>query len=95
MRYLVTSEAQSIWVRRGGALSVNTAVPDYPDDISARAARVLATADTFRFDGSDLMPEAMNQAFWGAILDFTRDQTQLPTILEHLDVVRASAYGGP
>ena len=24
-----------LWVRRGGALSVNTAVTDYPDDISA------------------------------------------------------------
>jgi alpha-glucoside transport system substrate-binding protein len=44
MRYLVTPEAQSIWVKRGGALSVNTSVTDYPDDISKRAAEVLSSA---------------------------------------------------
>jgi alpha-glucoside transport system substrate-binding protein len=94
MRYLVTADAQSIWVRRGGALSVNAKVTDYPDELSARAAHVLATAQTFRFDGSDLMPEAMNEAFWAAILEFTRDQSRLPHILEQLDVVQASAYSG-
>jgi hypothetical protein len=40
------------------------------------------------------MPEAMNQAFWKAVLDFTRDQSRLPAILESLDVVQASAYEG-
>ena len=34
MSYLLTPEAQSIWVARGGALSVNVNVTDYPDDIS-------------------------------------------------------------
>jgi len=92
MRYLVTSEAQSIWVRRGGALSGNIRVTDYPDRLSQRAAEVLTGAKRFRFDASDSMPQAMNEAFWQAVLDFTQDQTRLSEILEHLDAIRRTAY---
>jgi alpha-glucoside transport system substrate-binding protein len=88
MRYLVTPEAQSIWVKRGGALSVNTSVTDYPDDISKRAAQVLSSASQFRFDASDLMPEQMNAAFLQAMVDYTRDQSQLDNILARLDDVQ-------
>jgi alpha-glucoside transport system substrate-binding protein len=88
MRYLVTPEAQSIWVKRGGALSVNTSVTDYPDDISRRAAAVLSSASQFRFDASDLMPEQMNAAFLQAMVDYTRDQGSLDSILGHLDDVQ-------
>jgi alpha-glucoside transport system substrate-binding protein len=49
MSYLLTPEAQSIWVGRGGALSVNTKVTNYPDDISARSAQILHQ----RRNGSD------------------------------------------
>jgi len=92
--YLVTPEAQAIWVGRGGALSANSKVTNYPDDVSKRSAEILASAKIFRFDGSDLMPEAMNNAFWKAMLDFTKDQAKLDAILGELDDVQASAYGG-
>jgi len=88
MRYLVTPEAQSIWVQRGGALSVNTSVTDYPDEISKRAASVLSSASQFRFDASDLMPEQMNAAFLQAMVDYTRDKGGLDDILVHLDEVQ-------
>jgi alpha-glucoside transport system substrate-binding protein len=94
MAYLVTPEAQAIWVERGGALSANTKVTSYPDDISKRSAEILANAGVFRFDGSDLMPVAMNDAFWKAILDYVKDPGQLDTILADLDSVQTSAYGG-
>jgi alpha-glucoside transport system substrate-binding protein len=48
----------------------------------------------FRFDGSDLMPVAMNDAFWKAILDYVQDPSQLDAILANLDTVQTSAYGG-
>lgn len=92
MRYLVTPEAQSIWVQRGGALSVNLQVTAYPDAISRRAADVLRTAERFRFDASDLMPEHMNDAFLQAMLDFTRDPGELDLILNTLESVRLRAY---
>jgi alpha-glucoside transport system substrate-binding protein len=88
MSYLLTAEAQSIWVGRGGALSVNTKVTNYPDDISARSAQILTSAERFRFDASDLMPEQMNGAFLQAVVDFVRDQSQLDSILQSLDQVQ-------
>ena len=36
MKYLVTAEAQDIWVKIGGALSANKNATSYPDDISKR-----------------------------------------------------------
>jgi alpha-glucoside transport system substrate-binding protein len=95
MAYLVTPEAQSIWVRRGGALSVNVHVSDYPDEISRRAAAILASADRFRFDASDLMPEQMNAAFLQAVLDYVRDPSALDDILERLDSVQRSTLTLP
>jgi alpha-glucoside transport system substrate-binding protein len=88
MRYLVTPEAQEIWVQRGGALSVNTSVTNYPDEISKRAALVLSNASQFRFDASDLMPEQMSAAFTQAMVDYTRDPSSLDNILAHLDDVQ-------
>ena len=67
MKYLVTAEAQDIWVKIGGALSANKNATSYPDDISKRSAELLPNAKIFAFDASDLMPTAMNEAFWTAI----------------------------
>lgn len=94
MAYLVTPEAQTIWVERGGALSANNKVTAYPDEISKRSAEILANAGVFRFDGSDLMPVAMNDAFWKAILDYVNDPSKLDSILASLDETQTSAYGG-
>ncbi|HWH36860.1 MAG TPA: extracellular solute-binding protein [Candidatus Limnocylindrales bacterium] len=96
MQYLVTAEAQQIWVDRGGALSGNLEVTTYPDDVSSASAAALREANIFRFDGSDLMPEAMNAAFWQAMVDYTQNPGQLDAILERLDGVRTdpATYGG-
>ena len=91
MSYLLTPAAQSIWVARGGALSVNANVSDYPDDISRRAAAILASADRFRFDASDLMPEQINEAFLQGVIDYVRDPTQLDAILAHIDEIQRSS----
>jgi alpha-glucoside transport system substrate-binding protein len=92
VRYLVSAEAQQIWVSSGGALSVNRAVGDYPNDLVLREAGMLSGAEHFRFDGSDLMPTAMNEAFWHAALDFTSNQDRLPQLLDRLEEVRTTAY---
>ncbi len=69
MAYLVTAPAQDIWVKIGGALSANKNATDYPDDISKRSAELLQNAKIFVFDASDLMPTAMNDAFWTGIVE--------------------------
>lgn len=92
--YLATPEAQSIWVGRGGALSANSAVTNYPNDILKKAASDLAAAKLFRFDASDNMPQAMNDAFFKAIVDYTQNPSKLDSVLSDLDSVQSSAYGG-
>lgn len=94
IKYLATPEAQAIWVKRGGALSANKKVsPDtYPDPISKQLAQSLTTAKTVRFDASDLMPEAMNNAFLKAILDYVQNPGSLDSILTGLDRAQADAY---
>jgi alpha-glucoside transport system substrate-binding protein len=95
MSYLVTPEAQSIWVSLGGALSVNSQVTNYPDAISQRAAQLLTNANRFRFDGSDLMPEQVNEAFLQGVITYTRDPSTLDSVLQQLDVVTRNGLTGP
>jgi alpha-glucoside transport system substrate-binding protein len=94
MKYLTTAEAQQIWVKRGGALSPNKKVEAsaYPDDLSRQAGTILTGAKITRFDASDLMPEAMNNAFWKAVLDYVNTPANLDTILANLDKVQTEAY---
>lgn len=94
MNYLVTPEAQAIWVERGGAISPNRQVPSdlYPNPISEQSAELLTSAEVVRFDASDLMPESMNNAFWQGILDYIQNPGNLEGILENLDSVRQDAY---
>jgi alpha-glucoside transport system substrate-binding protein len=94
MKYLASAEAQQIWVKRGGALSANkkVAAADYPDDIARQSAKLITDAKGARFDASDLMPEAMNNAFWKAVLDYVNDPSKLDTILAGLDRVQTDSY---
>ncbi len=96
MQWLVSAQAQDIWVKRGGAISANNQVPtaDYPDDISRASAQLLLNAKSFVFDASDNMPTAMNDAFWKDILKYVQNPGQLDSILSDLDNVQSSSYGG-
>ena len=92
MKYLVTPEAQAIWVGIGGALSANKQVTNYPDDVAKRSAEALVNAKIFVFDASDLMPTAMNDAFWKGVTDYTQHPDKLDSILQSLDQTQADAY---
>jgi alpha-glucoside transport system substrate-binding protein len=92
MKYLVTPEAQSIWVGIGGALSANKQVTNYPDEISKRSAELLTSAKIFVFDASDLMPTAMNGDFWKAVVTYTQHPDQLDSLLAGLDKTQTDAY---
>lgn len=95
MQWLVTPEAQQIWVERGGATTPNSAVPldAYPDDTSRAVAEGIQSAEVVRYDAGDLMPAQMSRAFFGAILDYVQNPDNLDQILEELDAVQAEAYG--
>jgi len=94
LKYLTTPEAQAVWVKRGGALSPNRKVSldDYPDVLSRRAAEILTSAEVARFDASDLMPEAVNSAFWKGTLDFIQNPSRLDAILQNIERIAQEAY---
>ena len=94
MNYLVTADAQSIWAERGGFLSANKTVDPavYPDQLTQQIGEMLTSATAVRFDASDLMPEAVNNAFWSGILDFVSQPDTLDTILESIESAAQDAY---
>jgi alpha-glucoside transport system substrate-binding protein len=94
IKYLVTPEAQTIWVKRGGKLSPNksTNLSDYPDDLTRSIAKILVETKIFRYDAGDLMPSDMKKAYWKGIISFIQDQNKLDSILADLDKVQATAY---
>jgi alpha-glucoside transport system substrate-binding protein len=92
MKYLVTAEAQDIWVKAGGALSANKNATSYPDDFSKNAGASVANAEQFVFDASDQMPTAMNAAFWSHLVSLTSGSETVDEALKALDEVAADAY---
>jgi alpha-glucoside transport system substrate-binding protein len=94
--YLTTSQAQEAWISQpdSGAISVNRLVPpsDYPDPVSRALAEDLTGATDVHFDASDSMPQMMQNAFLGAVLEYLDAPSQLNVILRGLDQVRKAAY---
>jgi len=94
MRYLATPDFEEILVAETGWLSPNRRVSlgAYPDDLTRKAAEVLASAETFRFDGSDLMPAAVGSgSFWSGILDYVGGEN-LDSVLERIEETAVDAY---
>ncbi|MGD8627399.1 MAG: carbohydrate ABC transporter substrate-binding protein, partial [Anaerolineae bacterium] len=94
MQYLVTADAQAIWAERGGFLSANKMVDPavYPDQLTQQIGEMLTQATAVRFDASDLMPEAVNNAFWSGIMDFVSQPDSLDSILESIESAAQDAY---
>jgi len=92
MRYLVTAEAQDIWVAAGGALSANRNATSYPDDLSALMGGMITSAEDFVFDASDQMPTAMNAAFWSHMVSLTAGSETIDEALAALQTVAEDAY---
>ena len=92
--YLTTPQAQALWVKRGGALSPNKSVPAdaFPDQLAGQENQIMSSAKTVRFGAGDLMPAAMTDAFYKAVLDYVQNPGSLDTILAGLDKAQADAY---
>jgi len=94
MEYIVSPEAQEIWVHELGKLSANKRINPavYPDDLTRKAAKILSEASTFRFDGSDLMPSAIGGgSFWTGILDYASG-IPLMEVLQTIETSALDAY---
>ena len=92
MKYLVSSQAQQLFVAGGEFLSANKGVANYPNAMNQKLGQILSGATSFVFDASDQMPAAMQTAFYQDLLKYIQDPTQLDSVLTHLDSVQASSY---
>lgn len=87
MDYFKTPIAHEIWMANGAFLSphndANPAV--YASDAARGMGEILLGADTFRFDGSDLMPGAIGAGvFWTGMVDYAggKDATEVATDIQ-------------
>lgn len=92
--YLETAAAQEIWVARGGFTSPNKGVDlsKYPDAVAKASAQQLQSASNYRFGADDLMPSAVEDAFWKAVLNYVQNPGSLDSILSGMESTAAQAY---
>jgi len=69
LMYLASPEAGKLWVSTGAVISPNKQVPAsaYPNVLARAEAAQVASAKTFNFDGSDLLPGSLGDK-WGSTL---------------------------
>jgi alpha-glucoside transport system substrate-binding protein len=87
IRYLTTAEAAKVRIERGGFLSPHkdTPIEWFPTAADLRFAQIVLSADTYRFDGSDLMPEEVGMgSFFRGIYDWVKG-ADLETVLQEID----------
>jgi alpha-glucoside transport system substrate-binding protein len=100
VEFLASTEGATAWAQRGGFSSPNRTVEDdvYPDEITAETATAIASADTFRFDMSDLAPAAFGgtpgQGEWKILQDFLADPSDVNGTASRLEAAAARAFGG-
>jgi alpha-glucoside transport system substrate-binding protein len=83
LKYISTGAAGSIWVSTGAVTSPNKKVPakSYPSILARGEAKQLATAKTFLFDGSDLLPGAFGDTWGFALQDVIQKPGNIKSIL--------------
>ena len=73
MEFLKTPIAHEVWMAQQGFLTPHNGVNTdlYATDTLRKMGDILLSADTFRFDGSDLMPGGVGAgSFWTGMVDF-------------------------
>src|SRR5207244_11698306 len=83
LKYISTGPAGRIWVSTGAVTSPNKKVPagSYPSPLVRAEVKQLATAKTFLFDGSDLLPGAFGDTRGFALQDVIEKPGNIKSIL--------------
>jgi alpha-glucoside transport system substrate-binding protein len=87
MEYLASPEGAEVWVKQGGFISPNQAVPNdwYGNYVDEAQAEILQNATTFRFDASDLMPAEVGAGtFWSGMVDWVSGR-DIDTVLANIE----------
>jgi alpha-glucoside transport system substrate-binding protein len=87
MKFLATPESVEVEVKEGLFVAPHNGVPQewYPSEALKGFAEILENAETFRFDGSDLMPGAVGAGtFWTGVVDYVNG-ADLDSVLASID----------
>ncbi len=96
IEYLASPEAGEIWVSTGAIVSPNKGVgaDAYPNELVKKEAEQVANAETFVFDGSDLLPGALGED-WGTLLQTViKDPSTIDAQLESFQQNAEDAFAG-
>jgi alpha-glucoside transport system substrate-binding protein len=84
IEYLATPEAGRIWVSTGAIASPNEGVAEdaYPNDLVSKEAQQLKEAESFLFDGSDLLPGTLGQDFGTLLQNIIKTPGNMNSLLD-------------
>ena len=94
IEYLATPEAGRIWVSTGAIVSPNKGVTDdaYPNPLVTKEAEQVKNAESFRFDGSDLLPGTLGQDFGTLLQKIVKTPAQMNTLLDDYQAAAEKAF---
>ncbi len=87
MRFLATGDSIKEWVQSGGVVAPHkdAKISWYPTEANRKYAEILHKADTFRFDGSDMMPGQVGAgSFWKQMVNWVNGD-DLDKVLQRID----------
>ena len=84
IEYLSTPQAGKIWVSTGAIVSPNEGVTasDYPNELVSKEAEQVKSAESFRFDGSDLLPGTLGQDFGTLLQNIVKSPDKMDSLLD-------------
>ncbi|MFT3889834.1 MAG: ABC transporter substrate-binding protein [Arachnia sp.] len=88
MKFLTSDKFGVEWAEMGGWLSPHKTfdASHYPDETTRRVAEMAANSDVFRYDGSDLMPNAVGGgSFWSGMVDFTSGAKSAQQVADEIE----------
>ena len=94
IEYLSTPEAGTIWVSTGAIASPNEGVTEdaYPNELVAKEAEQLKNAESFLFDGSDLLPGTLGQEFGTLLQQIVKNPGKMDSLLDDYQAEAENAF---
>jgi len=88
MEFLTSPEFGAEWAQAGGWLSPHKTfdASNYPNETTKKIAELVAQADVFRFDASDLMPAEVGAGtFWTGMVEWTTGGKSTEQVVQEIE----------
>ncbi len=93
INWMAGVEGNTLWAGTNAIISPNVNVDmGVYSTLAANEAQQVVNADAFVFDGSDLMPSAVTDAFHTGLQEIVADPSVIQETLEYIESVAASSY---